>query len=174
MRGNVWAPWRVALVVGALAALPFLPALQAEFVTWDDDKNFLTNPDFRGLALAQLRWMWTTTLLGHYVPLTWMTLGLDYVVWGMNPAGYHFTNLLLHASNAVVVYFLARSLLGTARAGYPSARIETAAAFAALVFAVHPLRVESVAWVTERRDGTKPPPHRFPAAAAEYRWLGGG
>src|SRR5262245_18574753 len=94
-----FAPLGVAL----LTFVAFLPALNNGFVAWDDDKNFLTNPNYRGLGLDQLRWMWTTFHLGHYVPLSWMTLGLDYVVWGLDPRGYHLTNLLLHTANAVLV-----------------------------------------------------------------------
>ena len=83
-----------------------------------------------------------------------MTLGLDYELWGMNPRGYHATNLLLHAVNAVLVYRLACRLLAAslpALARSPRLLLQ-AAALAALLFAVHPLRAESVAWVTERRD----------------------
>ncbi|HEX7938528.1 MAG TPA: hypothetical protein VF483_06010, partial [Gemmatimonadaceae bacterium] len=142
-----------ALAVAVLAALPFLPALQNDFVSWDDNKNFIQNPFYRGLGLAQLKWMWTTFHMGHYVPLSWMTLGLDYVLWGMNAKGYHLTNILLHAANAVVLFFVARRLLSLAlREDRHSAVVAWSAAFAALVFAVHPLRVESVAWATERRD----------------------
>ena len=132
----------LALLVAAVTFVAFIPALSADFVSWDDERNFLTNPHFRGLGLEQLRWMWTTTLLGHYVPITWMTLGADFTLWGMSPRGYHFTNLLFHVVNAVLVFYLARRILGH----------DVAAAFTALVFSIHPLRVESVAWVTERRD----------------------
>lgn len=143
----------VALAVAVLAALPFLPALQNEFVSWDDEPNFLRNPFYRGLGLTELRWMWSTTHMGHYIPLSWMTLGLDYLVWGMNPLGYHLTSIVLHAANAVVIFFVTRRLLSLAlNDGRDSSRVVLAAAFAALVFAMHPLRVESVAWVTERRD----------------------
>src|SRR5207249_2729278 len=87
------------------------------------------------------------------VPLSWMTLGLDYQLWGMDPIGYHLTSLLLHAANAVLVYFLARRLLSATIDARPRPRTLTvAAAVAALLFAIHPLRVESVAWITERRD----------------------
>src|SRR5713101_2579012 len=97
--------------------------------------------------------MWTTHM-GHYIPLTWMTLGLDYLLWGMNPVGYHLTSLLLHAANAVVFFFVVRRILTRALPS-PAERghaLAVAAGFAALVFGIHPLRVESVAWVTERRD----------------------
>jgi tetratricopeptide (TPR) repeat protein len=128
-------------------ATAFAPALKGEFVAWDDFQNFVANRDFRGLGLAQLKWAWTTTLLGHYVPLSWMSLELDYVLWGMNPWGYHATSIAIHAVNAVLVYFVALRLLD----GRDQSR-GFAATVAALLFAVHPLRTESVAWITERRD----------------------
>src|SRR5881396_482688 len=148
-----WVRWLVPLLVVLCTLAAFLPTLQNHFVNWDDDKNFLDNPYYRGLAWTQLRWMWTTHL-GHYIPLTWMTFGLDYLLWGMNPLGYHLTNLLLHSANGVVFFFvvcriLARALPGLSERGHALA---VSAGVAALVFAIHPLRVESVAWVTERRD----------------------
>lgn len=80
------------------------------------------------------------------MPLTWLTLAADHALWGLNPFGYHLTNVLLHAANAVLFFWIALRLLPR-EAGAP-----LAAAAAALFFALHPLRVESVAWVTERRD----------------------
>src|SRR5215208_562754 len=106
-----WVRLAIPLFVAALSVAAFLPVLRNGFVSWDDDKNFVENPHFRGLGLDQLRWMWTTFHMGHYVPLSWMTLGADYSLWGMNAAGYHLTSVLLHAVNAVVVYFIARRLL---------------------------------------------------------------
>ena len=120
----------------------FWPVLNNGFVNWDDAANFRDNFSYRGLGWAQLQWMWTTFHMGHYQPLSWMSLGLDFLVWGMNPFGYHLTNLLLHMMNGVLFFFVALRLLRSSRG----------AIFAALVFALHPLRVESVAWVTERRD----------------------
>ena len=148
-----WGSWLVPVLIAVVTFATFLPALHNQFVNWDDDKNFLENPHYRGLGWTQLSWMWTTHM-GHYIPLTWMTFGLDYLLWGMNPRGYHVTNLLLHAANAVVFFFITRRLLTRALPS-PSERGHTlavSAAFAALVFAIHPLRVESVAWATERRD----------------------
>jgi tetratricopeptide (TPR) repeat protein len=129
----------------------FSPALSNGFVEWDDYANLFENPGFRGLGWAQLRWMFTSTLMGHYIPVTWLTFGLDYTIWGMNPLGYHLTNVLLHAANVAAVYVIARRLLAaaTALAG-PALRV--GAAIATLFFALHPLRAESVAWATERRD----------------------
>src|SRR5438105_11119904 len=149
-----WVRWLAPLLVALLTLAAFLPTLQNQFVRWDDPENFLDNADYRGLAWSQLCWMWTTFHMGHYIPLTWMTLGIDYLLWGMNPAGYHLTTLLLHAANAAVFYFVVRRILTLALPS-PAERshaLAVSAGFAALVFAIHPLRVESVAWVTERRD----------------------
>jgi len=130
----------------------FLPGLSGEFVNWDDDVNFLGNPNFRGLGWSNLRWMFTTTHEGHWIPLTWLTLGLNYALGGMDPRGYHLVSLVFHASSAVLFYFVARKLLGAGLAAAGPAARSWGAAFAALLFAVHPLRVESVVWITERRD----------------------
>jgi Tfp pilus assembly protein PilF len=141
--------------VAVLTFVAFAPSLLNQFVDWDDLENFTTNLNYRGLSWTHLKWMWTTTLLGHYVPVTWMTLGIDYLVWGMHPAGYHLTNVLLHSANAVVLYVVALRLFSAAVSGRVAGNLlawRLSAAFAALFFAVHPLRVESVAWITERRD----------------------
>lgn len=91
--------------------------------------------------------------MGHWIPVTWFTLGLDYALWGMDPRGYHLTSLLFHTATAVAFYVLACRLLGRALPrDTPSLDITLGAAASTLFFAVHPLRVESVAWATERRD----------------------
>src|SRR5712692_5878615 len=152
-RPPAWAVCTAALFIAALSAVAFAPSLQGQFLNWDDERNFLKNPEFRGLGWTQIRWMFGTTLMGHYIPVTWLTLGLNYVLGGMNPWGYHLGSILLHAANAVVFFFVARRLLAAADGGEISAGARLCAAtFASLVFAVHPLRVESVAWITERRD----------------------
>ena len=144
-----WLGW----VVVGLTLFVFLPAVGHDFVNWDDDRNFLENSRYRGLEPENLQWMFTTFHLGHYHPLTWLSLGLDYVLWEMNPAGYHFSNIVLHAATALLVYFLILRLLRlAARAEEETAELRFSAAFGALLFAIHPLRVESVAWVSERRD----------------------
>jgi protein O-mannosyl-transferase len=133
----------------------FSPALPARFQQWDDAVLLIENPAYRGLGWSNLRWMLTTNLMGHYMPVTWITYGLDYVVWGLDPYGHHLTNTILHAANVVLVYLVALRLFrsvwpGASVAGWDGLRI--GAALCALVFGVHPLRVESVAWITERRD----------------------
>ena len=146
----------VPLLVAAATFLIFSGVLRNGFLNWDDPTNFLQNPHYRGLGWTQIRWMFTSSLgLGHYMPLTWLTFGLDFTLWGMDPFGYHLTNLLLHCANAAVFYFVSRRLLAlSAPAGETtSARsLDFFAGLSAILFALHPLRVESVAWVTERRD----------------------
>ena len=149
------AQWIVPVAIALATALAFLPTLSNGFVSWDDDKNFLDNAHFRGLGAEHLHWMWTTFHMGHYVPLTWMTLGFDYALWGMNATGYHLTSLLIHCANAVLVFAVARRLFRATRWQRLDGRedlVALGAAIAALLFAIHPLRVESVAWATERRD----------------------
>ena len=138
-------------LVGLATLLVFLPALGNQFVNWDDEVNLVSNPQFRGLGWDQLRWMFSNSLGGHYIPVTWLSFALDYVLWGMRPAGYHATSVVLHTANAILFYFVARRLLHAAvRADGRS--VILGAAVAALLFSLHPLRVESVAWATERRD----------------------
>jgi hypothetical protein len=143
----------VAAVI-TITFVAFLPGLGNGFIpNWDDALNFLDNPHYRGLGPAQLRWMFTTFHAGHYIPLTWLSLGLDYLLWGLHPGGYHLTSLLLHAATALAFYFVSLRLLRLALPPTPTpAALRWGAALAALLFAVHPLRVESVAWATERRD----------------------
>jgi len=142
------APFAIALLTVAV----FAPALGYGFVLWDDDRNFLTNPYYRGLGWLQVHWAFTSTVMGHWIPVTWLTFSLDHAAWGMNPFGYHLTNVLLHAASAVLLYALALALLRRALPAAGGGATMLGAAIAALFFALHPLRVESVAWITERRD----------------------
>ena len=139
-------------LVALLAFAAFLPALDGGFLDWDDDRNFLWNTGYRGLGPRELQWMFTATWMGHYIPITWLTFGLNHALGGMDPWGYHLGNLLLHAANTTLFFFVARRLLAVARPEGGVAVALAAAAAAALLWALHPLRVESVAWITERRD----------------------
>jgi tetratricopeptide (TPR) repeat protein len=145
-------PWCVALAAAVFVS--FLPALRCGFVNWDDDFNFLDNLEYRGLSPTHLKWMFSTFLMGHYQPLSWVTLGADYVVWGMNPLGYHLTSLLLHAIGVCILFEVLRGLFRAVPALQDvDEKAKLRAAFlGALFFGIHPLRVESVVWITERRD----------------------
>lgn len=154
---SVVATLVASLVVGVVAFSAFYPALGAEFVNFDDQELLVDNASFRGFSFDHLRWMFSTTHMGHYHPLTWMSYALDYRLAGsqLKPAAFHLTNVLLHAVSAVLFFHVAIRLLSAAfqiKRGEHCLRIILASAVAALLFAVHPLRVESVAWVSERRD----------------------
>jgi protein O-mannosyl-transferase len=142
----------LALAAGALTLVAFAPALGGQFLAWDDHYNFVANPHYRGLGWAQLRWMLTAGWSGHWIPVTWLTLGLDWVLWGAEPFGYHLTSLVLHAATAGVFVVVAARLLAAARPDAPPSALLVGATTAGLFFALHPLRVESVAWLSERRD----------------------
>ncbi len=131
------------LVVGLCTAACFLPALSGQFLTWDDLAE-VTEPHTQAITRDNIRWMLTTRTLGHFRPLTWLSYALDHAIWGLDPLGYHLTSLLLHVANSLLVFVLLRSLLGRNE--------ELLAAACALLFSIHPLRVEAVAWVAARKD----------------------
>ncbi len=131
----------VMLVVAVF--LVFGQTLRHGFVNYDDDKYFSSNHQVKaGLTWNGVGWAFRTGHASNWHPLTWLSLMLDVELFGTDPAGPHLTNVILHAVNAVLLFLLLRQLTG---ACCPSA-------FVAAVFAVHPLRVESVAWVSERKD----------------------
>jgi tetratricopeptide (TPR) repeat protein len=138
-----------AAVLAACTFAAFAPALGYPFVNFDDDLYVRDNEQVtKGLSLARAGWAFTTYRTANWHPLTWLSLQLDASLWPRpdgKPAeafGYHLTNVLLHAANAALLFLALRALTG--------AYWQSAAA--ALLFAVHPLRVESVAWVSERKD----------------------
>jgi protein O-mannosyl-transferase len=143
--GRRW-PVGVALLTGAA----FLVTLRNGFVNFDDRASVVENPMFRGLDRVHLVWMATTFHMGHWQPLSWLSLAVDHAVWGLRPVGYHLTNVLLHAGSAAILFLVAERLLGWAGLPFPGRRV--GAAVAALFWSLHPLRVEAVAWVTERRE----------------------
>lgn len=138
---------RAAWLSAAAAAAVFLPALQNGFVNWDDFAYLVDNERLRAFDWA---WLLTNRMLGTYQPLAWLSYALDFALWGMDPRGFHLTNLLFHAATAGVFCRLAAELFR--RTGLAEPRVAWAAFLAALLFALHPLRVESVAWASERRD----------------------
>jgi tetratricopeptide (TPR) repeat protein len=129
--------------VAALTVLAFLPTFTNGWVDFDDTAFILKNAHLSSLSPGNLGWMLSSFYGGHYHPLTWLSLALNMIVFGMGPLSFHLTDLALHVSNAVLFFLIARRLLDGDNA---------AAAAAALFFSIHPLRVESVAWAIERRD----------------------
>src|ERR1043166_568568 len=148
------ARWAIPSAIVLLTFLVFLPTLQNEFLNWDDEAVLVSNADYRGLGWTELQWMFTTFHHSLYRPLTWVTFALDYMVWGMNPLGYHLTSLLFHCACALVFYFVAYRILALCLPAFTSSELpmRLAAGFATLIFSLHPLRVEAVAWASGREN----------------------
>lgn len=144
-----WASVAAGALLALLVLVAFRPALDADFVRWDDPTLVVDNPHIRGFSAANLAWMFTTPVMGHYQPLTWLSYALDWTLWGLDPRGFHLTNVLLHAGNTLLVFALSRRLIGGGLGGWG---VLFGSVIAAGAWGLHPLRVESVAWVTERRD----------------------
>ena len=122
--------------------LVFRPTLDYGFVNFDDDVYVYNNPELsQGLSIQGIRWAFTTNRGGQWAPMTWLSYLTDYQIYGLKPWGYHLTNLLLHAATTVLLFLVLWRMTGEI---WPSA-------FVAAVFAIHPLQVESVVWVTERK-----------------------
>lgn len=155
--------WTIALLVSLATFITYLPALTNGFVNWDDDEYVLYNPNIKSINIGFFKWVLTSYFFTNWHPLTIFSLAVDYSIWGLNPFGYHLTNVVLHVLNTSLVFILALKLI--------KLRITTSenrtdvlpyapiiksglitAAVTALLFGIHPLHVESVAWVSERKD----------------------
>jgi tetratricopeptide (TPR) repeat protein len=128
----------------ALAILvAYAPVWHAGFITYDDPAYVTANPHVQGgLSWSGLRWALTTGQASNWHPLTWISHMLDFQLYGMNPAGHHLTSVVLHLANSILLFLLLQRMT---KATWPSAMV-------AALFALHPLHVESVAWVSERKD----------------------
>ena len=138
---------RTAAAATALAALTALPYLLGgpwrEFIPLDDGQYLYQNPAIAGgLTAASLRWAFTTFHQGNWHPLAWISHLLDVTLFGLDPRGHHLTSILLHGLNAALLFAVLLRLTGAFGRSWA----------AAALFGLHPLRVESVAWVSERKD----------------------
>ena len=147
---------RHLLVVSLLLLITlgvFSQVLQAEFVAWDDEAFVPGNTHIQGLDAARLKWMFTNVSYAmRYKPLSWLTSALIYAGAGLNPLAFHLANLVFHGLNVVLVYFVIRELLLLAGGRGPEGEtrpVGWCAGIGALAWAVHPLRVEPVARVTD-------------------------
>src|SRR5439155_8652536 len=121
-------------------AWAYLPSLHNGFVNRDDPEFVYANGHVQqGLTRESVGWAFRATEMGFWHPLTWLSLMLDHQIFGLRPWGYHLTSLLLHAANSLFLFLLLRRLTGA----------EWRSGFVAALFALHPLHVESVAWVAE-------------------------
>jgi Flp pilus assembly protein TadD len=133
----------VCTLLAAAILFVFRQTTEFDFVNYDDDANIYGNPIVsRGLTLAGVAWAFTHSQVGLWIPVTTLSHMLDCQAYGLSAGGHHLTNVILHTASAILLFLVLHRMTSTL---WPSA-------FVAALFAVHPLRVESVAWVTERKD----------------------
>ena len=133
----------VCLFLALLTLALYNPVNRHPFVNYDDDRYVTENAHVRqGLTAETFTWALISTDQANWHPLTWMSHALDYSLYRLNPVGHHFTSIVLHVVNVILLFLLL--MWSTERLG-PSL-------FVAALFALHPINVESVAWVAERKN----------------------
>jgi len=141
LRTTLWAYRLPILVLGGLVALLYRPVVGYDFVTWDDPWYIVRNTHIQSWHPEHLWAIATEPIARNFAPLTIFTFLVEHTMWGLWPGGYHVTNVLVHAINAVLVFVLLRQVTGRTWIGWA----------AAVLFAVHPVQVESVAWISSRK-----------------------
>ena len=135
--------WFITLGLTALTLTAYWEIKDHSFVSYDDDVYVVSNAHVqKGLSWSNVAWAFTSTGAANWHPLTWLSHMLDVQLFGLNPAGHHLTSLMLHIANVVLLFLVLQVMTG---ALWPSALV-------AALFAVHPINVESVAWVAERKN----------------------
>ncbi len=138
-----WKAVGICILLAALTWLVFGQTLHHQFINFDDGDYVFKNPHVsRGLTIDGFFWAFTHVHAANWHPLTWLSHMLDCQFYGLNPAGHHLTNVLLHGITAILLFLVLRQMTGAL----------WRSAFVAAVFAIHPQHVESVAWVAERKD----------------------
>ena len=133
----------VCLILTAAIIIAFEPVRHNAFISYDDDVYITENPNVQvGLTVQSIKWAFTSGYAANWHPITWLSHMLDYQLFGPNPLYHHLTNVFFHILNSLLLLIILKKATGNL----------WASAFAAAVFALHPLRVESVAWVAERKD----------------------
>ena len=137
--------WTSAYILALLAAVivVYWPVQEFGFLNYDDPVYITGNPHVqKGLSGENIFWAFKSTEAGFWHPLTWLSLILDYELYRLNPAGYHWTNVLLHLGSTLLLFTAFKKMTGA----------NGKSAVVAALFALHPLHVESVAWIAERKD----------------------
>jgi tetratricopeptide (TPR) repeat protein len=133
----------MGMFLAAVVVALYWPVVSFDFISLDDNLYVVENPNLqKGITMEGLAWAMTTFHTANWHPLTWLSFLVDYDLFGLNPAGYHLSNLILHLLNTLLLFILLRRMTGEVWKG---------AAVAAL-FAVHPLNIESVVWIAERKN----------------------
>ncbi|MBI4648195.1 MAG: hypothetical protein HY738_16830 [Bacteroidia bacterium] len=129
-------------VIAILCVISYLPAYKNNITNWDDDRYISKNPYITSLSFFNVKEIFSNFYFCNYHPLTMLSLALDYSIGGTSPFVFHFTNVLLHIINSLLVFWLVLLVLNDLKTAF----------FCGLLFGVHTLHVESVAWIAERKD----------------------
>ena len=143
--------WVVRVLLVLIVSLSFAPTLDNGWMDLDDPQNFLENRDYRSLGWAQVKTAFTQDRLGVYQPIGSLILSVQYAIGGMNPRTYHAASLIFHVANALLLQAMIMALIARGRSDWAKRRgrgLAWSSGLAACLFAVHPLRVEAVAWAT--------------------------
>lgn len=146
--------WVIAIVLCGVTFFVYSPSLQNGFVNWDDSEYVYENPNIRTIDFKLLKWSLTAVVGALWHPLTLLSLAMDHALWGLTPWGYHLTNVLFHTFNTFLVFIVVVKLVGCGsfEKGVSNEKALISGTVTALLFGIHPLHVESVAWVSERKD----------------------
>lgn len=154
------APVAAAIGVALVAGIVYLPALSNDWVNWDDPQEILCNTPVHSLSWPSIQEMFTEPVNGNTIPLIWLSHAAVWFFWADNAAAHHMTNIVLHSANCFLAFFFFYTLLGLSRRWRKEVAVPPPVRFvdigvasaATLLWGIHPLHVESVAWVTERKD----------------------
>ena len=151
--------WILTLLLAFAVVLFYIPVLNNSFIVWDDQEMITNNPHIRSLGLSSIGWMFSVNSIGIWIPLTFVSFALNYWMGGLNPQGFHLTNVLFHALNTILVFQVCRRVMEWACMNRETSKefsfrplVLPTAFLTALLFGLHPIRVESVAWAAERKD----------------------
>lgn len=162
MLKNKSSQYIAAALVSLIVFVVFLPATHNQFVNWDDDVYVYNNIHIRSLDPDFFRWAFVDYYSANWHPLTWISHAFDYALWGLNPFGHHLINVVIHALNSFLLVLLSINLLNSTRRSHipPCQSPEVikertlllTAMLTGLLFGLHPIQVESVAWIAERKN----------------------
>jgi tetratricopeptide (TPR) repeat protein len=137
------SPWLLALLLAAITVGAYWPTFSNGFLNYDDNGYVTQNSHLQpGFTLANISWAFRATIMANWHPLTWLSHMADVQFFGLHPAGHHATSLILHVLNVLLLFFLLRAATGFLWRSF----------FVSALFALHPLNVECVAWISERKS----------------------
>jgi Tfp pilus assembly protein PilF len=144
-----------AFFVAVASIVLYLPSIHNDFVNWDDQDYIYENPNIQKIDWGFIKWIFTSFHASNWHPLTWLSHALDYRIWGLDPMGHHLSSILIHGINTFLVVILTTMLIEAGMKGKGEGGRRAAlygGVITGLLFGIHPAHVESVAWVSERKD----------------------